>query len=128
VRTLLLSALVAAIPAWAQEPTDPPPGPDTSDPGKKVTLQRSDVMEVILQHKDELSACVVKQRKEAPDQRGKLLMRWRVKPSGETFDVKVASTELAKSTIAQCMTEAIGRFRFPKHQVQGEAITFPFKF
>jgi len=127
-RHALVFTLLAAFSGVAAEPRDPPPGPDTYDPRYKVTLSQSDIMEVVLSHKEALGKCVAAQWKAHPDERGKLLMRWRVKLSGEAYGVEVASPEHADTLVAQCVTGLIQGWRFPKHQQQSEPITFPFKF
>jgi hypothetical protein len=127
IRKLALICLVA-FPSVAEEPRDPPPGPDPYDPQNKVSLTNSDIMEVVLSNKKDLGDCVVAQRKAHPEAHGKLLVRWSVKPSGEPHSIEIATPEHADTIIGQCVAGLIKGWRFPKHQQQHEPITFPFKF
>jgi hypothetical protein len=127
-RHALLFTLLAALPGVAEEPPDPPPGPDTYDPRNKVSLTTSDIMEVVLSNKSALSECIVAQRKADPAAKGKLLVRWRVFRNGETHSIEFASPEHADTVVGQCVAGLIKRWRFPKHQRLSEPITFPFKF
>lgn len=128
-RHALLFGLLAALPVAAQEPADPPPGPDTYDPTRlKTELGMADIMEVVLSNKSALAECIVAQRKADPAATGKLIMRWRVYRSGETHSIEFASPEHADTVVGQCVAGLIKRWRFPKHQRLSEPITFPFKF
>ena len=104
-----------------------PPAPGSfSD--VKDSLGSADIMEVVLASKLALGKCVELQRKLNPTISGTLLMRWIILSSGRTRDVEVVSLEFKGTPIASCIGALISAMQFPKHQQQGEAITFPFKF
>ena len=116
-RAGLLLFLLAASNVWAQ-------GADVKD-----SFNCDDTtMEIVLQHKDALRKCAEQQTKEDPTTHGKLIMRWRVRTSGETYDIRASSPEYAKTSFARCVREVITRFRFPASKREGDPITFPFKF
>ena len=85
-------------------------------------------MTVVLENKGALTRCVEEQRKKDPGNSGKLLMKWTIQTSGKTSKVEVASEEFKGTPIAICVGALIKGMQFPKHQKQGDAITFPFKF
>ena len=83
---------------------------------------------MVLAHNAALSVCLERQRKLAPGVSGKLLMKWIILASGRTANVEVVSKEFENSEIARCVSVLIRQMQFPKSRLQGEAITFPFKF
>lgn len=91
-------------------------------------LSTSEIMEVILSSKDQLSECVAEQHQRDPSLTGKLLMRWTVRTDGTTTDIGVASAHLEGTYIAACMGDVIREMRFPPHRRAHAPIVFPFKF
>jgi hypothetical protein len=55
-------------------------------------------------------------------------MRWTVLPNGRADEISCVSEELKSSYMAQCLTRLIKGWRFPRSNIAGEPITFPFKF
>jgi len=105
-----------------------PPAPGGSAADVKNSLEQGDIMEVVLANKGALGKCVEEQRKKDPGTSGKLLMKWTIQTSGKTSNVGVVSEEFKGTPIAGCVGALIKGMQFPRHKVQGEPITFPFKF
>ena len=105
-----------------------PPAPGAASSDVKESLGQSDIMEVVLAHKNALGVCVERQRASDPGASGKLLMKWTILVSGRTANVTVASPEFKNTVIAQCVGDLIRTMIFPKHKKQGDPITFPFTF
>lgn len=103
-------------------PPAPGSGGDVQD-----KLGQSDIMQVVLSQKASLKKCVDEQRRRSPGVEGTLVMRWTVSPSGRTSNVTVVSDEFRSTYIASCMGTLIKGWTFPRHRVQGEPVTFPFK-
>ena len=57
-----------------------------------------------------------------------MMMWWTIQTSGKTSNVGVASDEFKGTYIAGCIGGLIKGWAFPRHKVQGEPVTFPFKF
>jgi predicted Zn finger-like uncharacterized protein len=105
-----------------------PPAPGGAVVEIKESLGQSDIMEVVLANKGALTKCVEEQRKKDPGNSGKLLMKWTIQTSGKTSNVGVVSDEFKGAPIAGCVGSLIKGMTFPRHKVQGDPITFPFKF
>ena len=105
-----------------------PPAPGGSSRDVKESLGQSDIMEVVLQNRLGLQACVERQHKVDPKTSGRLLMKWIILVSGRTAQVEVVSKDFENTEIARCIGALIKQMQWPKHSKQGEAITFPFKF
>ena len=76
--------------------TSPEVKPLSSDsgPGGSPTLTATDVTDGIMGQEEAFSACIAAHRRVSDGPAGKLLMQWRVLPSGETREV-VALTQSA---------------------------------
>lgn len=96
--------------------------------GLKKSLGQSDIFEVVSSNKPALSRCVEEQRKRDPSVHGKLVVQWRILPSGRVTAVVVLSQEFKQTYFAGCVAGLIKSWTFPKHTVAGDPITFPFKF
>lgn len=101
------------------------PAPWKDRPGG---LTRADIMETILRSKEALSECAERQHAERPGTSGKLLMTWTILTSGKTSNIVVSSAALEGTPIATCVSTVLESMEFPKHELQGTPITFPFKF
>ncbi|MCY1002437.1 adventurous gliding motility protein GltJ [Myxococcus sp. MISCRS1] len=102
--------------------------PEPGGGGVRDTLQRSDIMEVVLNNKPAIVKCVNEQKKKDPMLSGKLVMRWTIQTSGKTSNVTCKSDEYRSTYMATCITGLIKSWAFPKHKKQGEPIDFPFTF
>ncbi|PZR04215.1 MAG: hypothetical protein DI536_34660 [Archangium gephyra] len=113
---------------------------DTSNPGPddgeivahglvlNGPLAPSDIMQVVLNHKNDVSACVAQHQKVMPELKGKLLLRWTVARDGRVMTVEVVSPEFVNTPLARCLMKEVRTWSFPAHKTPTEAITFPFKF
>ncbi len=74
------------------------------------------------------SACIGAHRRQNEGPGGKLLMQWRILPSGETRDV-VALTQSPPPSLLSCLTATITAMHFRRHTVAAaDPVTFPFSF
>jgi hypothetical protein len=96
----------------------------------KETLGQSDIVQVVRANRAALIRCVDEQKKKDSDLSGKLVMRWTIQTSGKTKDVSCQTPDFRTTymAICKCMSGLIEGWTFPKHEVQGEAIDFPFTF
>ncbi|QSQ14503.1 adventurous gliding motility protein GltJ [Myxococcus landrumensis] len=102
--------------------------PEPGGGGVPDTLQRSDIMEVVLNNKPAIVKCVNEQKKKDPMLSGKLVMRWSIQTSGKTSNVTCKTDEFKSTYMASCISGLIKGWAFPKHKKQGEPIDFPFTF
>lgn len=102
--------------------------PEPGGGGVPDTLQRSDIMEVVLNNKPAIVKCVNEQKKKDPMLSGKLVMRWTIQTSGKTSSVTCKTDEFKSTYMASCISGLIKGWAFPKHKKQGEPIDFPFTF
>ncbi|AGC46624.1 adventurous gliding motility protein AgmX [Myxococcus stipitatus DSM 14675] len=117
---------VEAKPSEARPTAYIPPEPGGG--GVPDTLQRSDIMEVVLNNKPAIVKCVNEQKKKDPMLSGKLVMRWSIQTSGKTSNVTCKTDEFKSTYMASCISGLIKGWAFPKHKKQGEPIDFPFTF
>ncbi len=90
-----------------------------------VSLAQSDVFEVVLANKGDITACGgVQGHKEA----GRVVVRWSILPSGKVDDVVMETSSVKGTPLAGCIEEKIRAWTFPKHQEQGAPVRFPFVF
>ncbi len=104
------------------------PSPTALVDDVKDALTQADIMEVIIAHKAELTACADAQHRADRRLSGTLRLRWVVLPSGEVVAVAVESKEFEKTPVAACIVAIIEHLQFPVHVNQGPAVHFPFKF
>jgi predicted Zn finger-like uncharacterized protein len=101
------------------------------EPGRgaqKESLEKSDIMAVVLENKSKIADCVNQQKAKQPGLTGQLVMRWTILPSGRTSGVSVQSDEFKATYMATCISGLVKSMQFPRHKVQGEPIVFPFRF
>jgi hypothetical protein len=91
-------------------------------------LDREDVLQVVLAHKDELVECVREQQQREPDLHGTLTVRWTILPNGASTAVAVESEQLRGTALAGCARQRIGKWTFPAHRVQMGPVRVPFTF
>ncbi|MCP3141075.1 AgmX/PglI C-terminal domain-containing protein [Pyxidicoccus xibeiensis] len=124
--------------AFERELASPPPGagaraersvyvpPDPSKP--PAELAQSDIFEVVLAKKDDISACASEQQPPTPGAGGRVVVRWSILPSGQVSDVVTETASLKGTPIARCIEGKVRAWTFPKHQEQGGPVRFPFVF
>lgn len=104
-----------------------PPAPGSAG-GVKTTLDQSDIMEVVLAHKQQLGVCVERQRRVNPSVSGKMILKWLVLLDGTTRQISVETPEFANTEVARCLMEAVRTWTFPRHTIEAAPVFFPFKF
>ncbi|WP_338867162.1 AgmX/PglI C-terminal domain-containing protein [Myxococcus stipitatus] len=93
----------------------------------RVTLTQSDVFEVVLAKKGEVTSCA--NAKPRPvDEGTRVVVRWTILPSGEVDEVVTETASLKGTAFARCIEGRVRAWVFPKHQEQGGAVRFPFVF
>jgi hypothetical protein len=121
----------AAPPSTAAQGTPAQPGSapaGASEPAVPERLTEADVMSVVLAQKPQIIQCALEQKKQAPEVKGRLIMRWNVQPDGKALDVACATPELCTTYIASCLTQLIQAWTFPRHQKPTGPVSFPFTF
>ncbi|MEO5691919.1 MAG: AgmX/PglI C-terminal domain-containing protein [Usitatibacter sp.] len=91
-------------------------------------LSTLDIHKVIDAHKPDIDKCVREQKKRDPAIGGKMRVRWAIQPDGSVLYARVETLEFSKSTVGKCVATAIGKWKFPKHQVRGSPVEHPFTF
>ncbi len=91
-------------------------------------LSTLDIHKVIDAHKADIDKCVREQKKKDPAIGGKMRVRWAIQPDGSVLYARVETLEFSKSPIGKCVATAIGKWKFPKHQVRGSPVEHPFTF
>ncbi|MCP3101836.1 GYF domain-containing protein [Myxococcus sp. K15C18031901] len=93
----------------------------------RETLTQSDVFEVVLANKGEVTRCAdVKPRPVMEGER--VVVRWSILPSGEVGEVVTETATLKGTAFARCIEGKVRSWVFPKHQEQGGPVRFPFVF
>lgn len=104
-----------------------PPEPG-SGAAEKQGLSDEDIMQVVLAHKPDIVECVKVQHEQDPGTGGRLVMRWKVLPSGAVSDVGVDTAELESTYLAGCVAKQLKGWRFPKSEQGQPTVSFPFTF
>lgn len=86
-------------------------------------LSQKDVQDNIIDHKDELGECVDEQRRSTPSLHGKVLLRFRILPTGEPRDVEPVTDGPAE--LLRCLAGVLSSVRFPAHTGDSGLITYP---
>ncbi|HVE83555.1 MAG TPA: AgmX/PglI C-terminal domain-containing protein, partial [Myxococcales bacterium] len=95
----------------------------------KARLERADVMQVALAHKEQVVRCRAAALAQDPDLSGQLVLRWTVDVEGQVDGVvEVLPGKLAGTALGDCVAEAVQGWKFPRHAEAQGPITFPFQF
>ncbi|RMG10678.1 MAG: hypothetical protein D6729_19190 [Deltaproteobacteria bacterium] len=101
----------------------PPPAGAKKDLPK--SLGKGDVLQVVAQNKSALKRCTSK----GAGAHGKLVMAWRILPSGRVTGVRCVTREFQSSPVCACLKSTIKKFKFPPYGgPQMPPIEFPFSF
>jgi hypothetical protein len=124
--------------AFDRELSRPPPGaasarkertvyvpPDPSKP--PATLAQSDVFEVVLANKGDITACA-REQQAPPREGGRVVVRWSILPTGKVDEVVTETASLQGTPLARCIEAKVRAWSFPRHQEQGAPVRFPFVF
>jgi hypothetical protein len=91
-------------------------------------LTTSQVMQVVVGHKPAVSACLKEQHERAPDDSGRLVMRWTVHTDGHVSEVGPKGSEPGQEELAACLAREIETWHFPEHDVEHGPVEIPFPF
>jgi hypothetical protein len=94
-------------------------------PAERESLSTSDILRVIVDHKPQIIQCM---QAKPQGRSGKIILKWSIRPSGGTTSVDVQTEELRSSPLGKCLVSLVRQLQFPRHQVQGEPIVFPFTY
>lgn len=72
--------------------------------------------------------CYEKELKRNPNLKGKVLMRFNIKPSGRTGDVEVEENTMGNDAVGSCITSVIRGWTFPFKPDSDVAVAYPFVF
>lgn len=103
----------------------PPPGAGAPPPLERLEAQH--VKDVVLAARPDLQRCADGQPNLA---KGKttLTLKWVIGTDGRVSKVELVGDELKRTHLATCVMKLVKLWQFPKHQVQGDPIVFPFRF
>lgn len=98
--------------------------------GAKIggSLSQEDVLRVINSNINAIQACYERALMSNPTLSGRIAMDWTVSSSGTVKDVRVRSSTMGNPQVADCMSEKIKRWKFPRPKGGEAQITFPFLF
>ena len=97
-----------------------------STPKHLQGLRQSDVQDAIVSHRSELGRCVAEQRQRAPGSSGKVLLRFRILPTGESTDI--VSPSGGPAELVSCFSRVLSSVRFPSTDDPGEPMTYPLQY
>ncbi|ATB30504.1 hypothetical protein MEBOL_003965 [Melittangium boletus DSM 14713] len=95
------------------------------------SLSKSDIVQVVSAHRDDLQRCVRRYAPKRPARANKqrVVMRWLIRPSGSVTRVQVEERTLRGTLFAFCLQDSVRSWTFPEHRVEGHAIIrFPFEY
>ncbi len=101
-----------------------PPAPGS---GRNLprALGQGEIIQVVAQHTPSLRRCT----QATSGAHGRLVMSWRIRPTGRSSSVTCVTRSLRHSTLCSCITRVIKGMRFPPYGgPQMPAIEFPFNF
>jgi len=124
---------------FERELADPPTGDPDARKGRTVyvppdptkpaaSLAQSDIFNVVLANKGDISACATAQRPPTSGSGGRVVLRWSILPSGRVGEVVTETASLQGTPLARCIEGKVRAWTFPKHQVSGGPVRFPFVF
>ena len=82
-------------------------------------LSQAEVVKVIAQYKKGLNGCYQRQLKREPLRDGRLMLKFRIRPSGRTSNVSIGK-KYDGTVLKSCLDALVRRWRFP--QFRGDAI------
>lgn len=84
-------------------------------PARNADLDRAPIRAVIQGHADEIRACYAGRLAAAPGLRGRVAIRWTIRPDGTASDAEVdaGSTTLQDAELHACMKTRLESWRFP---------------
>ncbi len=104
-----------------------PPPPGAGAPAPLERLEPQHVKDVVLAARSDLQRCADGQPNLA---KGKttLTVKWVIGTDGRVSRVELVGDELKRTHLASCVMKLVKLWQFPKHQVQGDPVVFPFRF
>ena len=86
-------------------------------------LSQDDIMKVMAAHDQDLATCAQR----APHRSIDVVLRWKVKASGEPYEVAPTQKDLADEPTARCIVRAVSRWKFPKREGPTTDIELPIR-
>ena len=102
----------------------------TQAPAKAAgeVISNVEIMRVVNSKERNLKECRDLAKKEEPNVRGEVHLRWTITAAGEVKDVSVVLADIRSGDAVRCLENQVKTWRFPAAQRQSEPITMPFKF
>lgn len=91
---------------------------------------REQIRLVVRQNLDQVRECYLRAIEERPGAEGRIVMTWEIRPDGSVANVGVKESGPKIAVIGPCLTELIGKWRFPNLN-SDEAlveVSYPFYF
>jgi len=100
----------------------------TSQVRVQGSLSREQVSAVIRKHTRRVQACYEKQLVKNPGLAGRIVFEWTVRTNGSTEGVRVRSSSMQNTQVADCIGDLIKGWTFPEPDGGAVTITYPFLF
>ncbi|MBN2718844.1 MAG: AgmX/PglI C-terminal domain-containing protein [Deltaproteobacteria bacterium] len=100
----------------------------TSGARVKGSLSKEDVSRVVNANIHAVQACYEKELLRSPGLSGRIVFDWTVKTDGRVSGVRVRSSTLSNSSVSQCISDRIKKWKFPRPKGGEVVITYPFLF
>lgn len=106
----------------ARAPRVKPGESETSDSIDKDVIRR-----IVRAHLNEVRYCYSKGLASNPDLKGRVMVKFKIAPTGSVVESEVDSQTLGDDTVASCISEAVKRWEFPKPAGGGDVVvSYPF--
>ena len=90
-------------------------------------LNQAEVVKVISQYKKGLDGCYQRQLKREPLRDGRLMLKFRIRPSGRTSNVSIGR-KYDGTVLKSCLDALVRRWRFPQFRGEPIDIEYPLIF
>ena len=91
-------------------------------------LSREEISRVVNAHINAIQACYERALMGNPTLSGRIVFDWTVTKRGTVKNVRVRSSTIGSSKVANCISGLIKRWRFPKPKGGDVVVTYPFLF
>jgi TonB family protein len=110
-------------PAGEEPPIQPIPG------GKKGTLSKQAIRDVVRSRRPEMEACYWEERRRNPRIEGRVDVRFVIADTGQVCAVEVRKSTVGAPQLERCMLGQFARMRFPPPKGGGVVlVTYPYIF
>lgn len=107
----------------AKEPTKPPTPPSAMPTSAPDPVDLA-IQKVLLSHVDEVQSCYHKALVSSPDIEGVMVVRFKLNDDGHVSEAKIASSSINEATLAKCILDLTGTYRFPPMRYQSRVIPY----